>query len=142
MHSIKNRWVKPGSSYNWTEGVKVFNVTGAEIGKYAVVQIIGIRGGIAEVQPASAVSAARLQGRLLFMRHATPSGEYGVATPWILIEGQDTSAGALAAKWYVDATGNGTITLTPPGNNRVVGYTIKVNATNGAISLADTNSLA
>ena len=47
MPSIKNRWVKPGGSFNWTEGVKVYNKTGSELGKYAAVQVAGIRGGIA-----------------------------------------------------------------------------------------------
>ena len=75
------------------------------------------------------------------MRHATPAGEYGVATPWILIEGQNTGGTALAAPWYIDATGNGTLVSVAPGNARVVGKTIVVNASNGAIELADTMAL-
>ena len=142
MPSIKNRWVKPGGSFNWTEGVKVYNNAGAELAKYAVVQITGIRGGIAEVKAADATAAAKIKGRLLFMRHATPAGEYGVATPWILIEGQNTSATNLGDPWYINAAGNGGIQSAAPGNNRIVGYTIKKDATNGAISLADTNALA
>jgi hypothetical protein len=141
MPSIKNRWVKPGGSFNWTEGVKVYNKTGSEIAKYAAVQVAGIRGGIAEVQPANASSAVGVRGRILFMRHATPAGEYGVATPWILIEGQNTNATNLADPWYIDATGNGTLVAAAPGNPRVVGKTIVKDATNGAIELADTMAL-
>jgi hypothetical protein len=143
--SVKNKWVKPGGGFNYTEGVRVKNATGATIPKYSIVQIRGVAGDVGTIEKANAAALDTLSGRLLTLRHDIPAGRYGVATPWIIISA-NTAAGGAHAKWYVDQGANaGKISLTAPsgagGQDRVIGYTLGAPSATGHILLADTNAI-
>ena len=150
MPSVKNRWVKPGGSFNYTEGQKVLNREGTTLPTLCAVRITGVAGGVAIVEPADSGAAATLTGRIVFLRHAIPTGRYGVGTPWIIATGTarnpiDTSAGAVGDAVYIKADGSGgwqigTVGI-PAAGQRIVGYVLTVDAVTGAISFANTNAL-
>lgn len=152
MPSVKNKWVKPGGSFNYTEGQKVLNQSGNTLAKHAIVQITGVAGGVGIVTPADGTDPTGdlIAGRLLILRHAIPDGRYGVGTPWIIVTGTakeplDTSAGGVGDPVYIDATGSGGWTLTAPsgagGADRVIGYILVQDAETGAISFANTAAI-
>jgi len=151
--SVKNKWVKPGGSFNYTEGQKVLNQDASTTyPTLCAVQIRGVAGGVAVVEPADASTAEGIAGRILFLRHAIPHGRYGVGTPWIIATGTarnpiDTDAATVDDPVYIDDTGTGGWTLTAPstgspaGFDRIIGYVLVKDPINGAISFANTNAL-
>ena len=151
MPSVKNRWVKPGGSFNYTEGQKVLNRGGTTLPTLCAVQIRGVAGGVAIVEPTNGASAAGVSGRILFLRHAIPDQRYGVGTPWIIATGtvrnpidtDDGGAGSVGDAVFISAGGTGVWTLTSPGGPgvRIIGRILTVHAIHGAISFANTNAL-
>tara|TARA_R110002110_G_scaffold144892_3_gene334277 strand:+ start:296 stop:778 length:483 start_codon:yes stop_codon:yes gene_type:complete len=160
MPSVKNKWVKPGGSFNYTEGQRVLNQSGGTYPLLTAVQITGVAGGVGVVTPASATDGAspgdNVAGRILFLRHAIPSGRYGVGTPWIIATGTtqsplDTSLATIGDPVYIDKDSGaplaptGEWTLTLPGaageTARVIGYVLVVDSIIGSISFANTNAL-
>lgn len=153
MPSVKNRWVKPGGSFNYTEGVKVYATV--DIAKHDIVIMVGVRGGVGEIALASGTTIRGVQGRLLCARHAIPAGRYGVASPWTIVEGVNTldyngaGNGAFGDEWEVgdsNATAgtDGKIVdpnVVTPASHRVIAQTIKVDAINGALIVAATAAL-
>ena len=149
MPSVKNRWVKPGGSFNYTEGQKVLNRGGTTLPTLCAVQIRGVAGGVAIVTPANGASAAGVSGRILFLRHAIPDQRYGVGTPWIIARGTarnpiDTSGALLNAAVYISGSAGGWqvgLAGIPAAGLRIIGFVIEVGAVHGAISFANTNAL-
>ena len=147
MPSVKNKWVKPGGSFNYTEGVKVYATV--DIAKHDIVVMVGVRGGVGEVKLSDAANRAGIAGRLLCARHAIPAGRYGVAAPWTIVEGVNTEAytggGNLGDEWVVgEGPTAGKIVdpnAAPPTTPRIIAQTIKVDATNGALIVATTAAL-
>ncbi len=110
MPVIKNKSIQPAGSFNFAEGVKVYNATGSDFVTNQVVQINGVTGGIGEVRLADSAALDSVQGRILTLKHDLPSGRYGVALPWKIVEGVDTSrggAGAVGDLWFVGDSGGG-----------------------------------
>ena len=130
MGNLKNKWVKPGSSFNYTEAQRV---KGAEdIDTNDILVITGMAGGIGIVSKADCITVRGSDGRLLIAKHAIPAGGYGVGLPWSLISEWDTgdglgAAGSLGDYWLVGGSAAG---LGGAGNM------ININSTAGAAILA------
>ena len=108
MAVIKNKSIQPAGSFNYAEGVRVYNPSVSDFTTNQLVQISGVVGGVGEVRLADSAAAATVQGRIFILKHDLPSGRYGVALPWKIVEGVDTSrggAGALDDLWYVGDSG-------------------------------------
>lgn len=110
MGNLKNKWVKPGGSFNYTEAQRV---KGAEdIATNDILVITGMAGGIGIVSKADCGSLRTSDGRLLIAKHAIPAGGYGVGLPWALISDWDTGngsggAGTLGEYWLVGGAAAG-----------------------------------
>lgn len=99
MPSLKNRWMKPGSSLNYTEGCLV--QAAAPIVANDIVHVVSATGPFPRVGLAQAngtavgsTSCGNTRGRLLIAKHDIPTDGYGVCVPWRLISGVDTSSAA------------------------------------------------
>ena len=136
--NIKQRLVKPGRDFNYAEGVKVLNKSGAEIAANKIVYVTGHEGVFMTVELAANGTAASLRGRLHITKHAIPNNGYGVVLPWKLVTGLNNAAtGAPTASGtvlYLGAAGGWTSTK---GNGRVIGTVATVGTgaatTDGAI---------
>ncbi len=138
MPVIKNKSIQPASSFNYAEGVRVYNGTGVDFTTNQVVQINGVIGGVGSVRLADSAATDSIQGRILVLKHDLPNGRYGVALPWKIVEGVDTTRGgpgAVGDLWFVGDSGaaaQGTIAPAPGAVAKPIARTIKVDATNGA----------
>ena len=150
MPSVKNRWVKPGGSFNYTEGQKVLNRGGTTLPTLCAVRITGVAGGVAIVEPADGTDAAGVAGRILFLRHAIPDQRYGVGTPWIIATGTarnpiNCPVGTEGDAVYIKDDGSGEwqigTTGIPAGGLRIIGYVLTEDPIHGAISFANTNAV-
>ena len=98
MGNLKNRWVKAGAEFNYTEGVRI--MASEDITTDSILAFNGLSGVTARVCLADAVAFGSLPagrqnplGLLLLARHAIPAEGYGVAVPLKIIRGVDTGAG-------------------------------------------------
>lgn len=138
MPVIKNKSIQPAGSFNYAEGVRVYNATGSDFVTNQVVQINGVVGGIGSVRLADSANADGVQGRILVLKHDLPNGRYGVALPWKIVEGVDTTRGgpgAVGDLWYVGDSGAAAAGAIAPAAGTVakpIARTLKVDATNGA----------
>ncbi len=133
MAVIKNKSIQPAGSFNYAEGVRVYNATVDDFSTNQLVQIIGVVGGVGSVRLADAATAAGVQGRTLILKHDLPAGRYGVALPWKIVEGVDTSGGTIGDLWYIGEGGNkGTIQASAATVSKPIARTINVDATDGA----------
>tara|TARA_R100001509_G_scaffold69013_1_gene38290 strand:- start:816 stop:1253 length:438 start_codon:yes stop_codon:yes gene_type:complete len=133
---IKNKSIQPAGSFNYAEGIKVYNGTADDFSTNQIVQINGVVGGVGSVRLADSVSADGVRGRVLVLKHDLPAGRYGVALPWKIVEGVDTSrggGGAVGDLWFIGQNADkGNLVDTAVGVGRPQARTIKVDATNGA----------
>ena len=121
--NLKQRLIKAGRDFNYAEGVKVINGSGAEIAANKIVCVTGHEGIFLKVGLADQGAAATRTGRLHMTKHAIPAGGYGVVLPWKLVTGLSNAAGGGAPTGagtvlYLGAAGAWTTT---PGNKRVIG---------------------
>lgn len=114
MGNLKNKWVKPGGSFNYTEASKVYNSsTTVTIETNDILVIDGVTGGMATVALADAVTVRGSDGRLLIAKHAIPPESYGVALPWKIVEGVDVATtgggaqGTFGDLWIVGSSATG-----------------------------------
>ena len=114
MGNLKNKWVKPGGSFNYTEAVKVYNPSiTVTIDTNDILYISGVTGGMGTVALADASSPRTADGRLLIAKHVIPPESYGVALPWKIVEGVDVATvdsgaqGGFGDLWIVGAAGVG-----------------------------------
>tara|TARA_R110000824_G_scaffold99164_1_gene236291 strand:+ start:117 stop:575 length:459 start_codon:yes stop_codon:yes gene_type:complete len=137
--NIKNRAIKPAGSFNYAEGIKV--KASEAIATNDIVIIQGVSGGIAVVSLADAATAAGVKGRVLISKHAIPSGGYGVALPWKIVEGIDTAAfnsnaGALGDIWAIGEGATSGAIIDPnaaaPTVSRPIAITVSVSSGAGA----------
>jgi hypothetical protein len=106
MGNLKQRLIKPGRDFNYAEGVKV--KAGEAIAANDIVYTSSYSGPFCVVSKADASASATCAGRLLIAKHAIPDGGYGVALPWKLVTGIDTSASSAAgAAVYLSDTAGG-----------------------------------
>lgn len=136
MPVIKNKSIQPAGSFNYAEGIKVYNGTADNFSTNQLVQINGVVGGVGSVRLADSVNLDGLQGRILVLKHDLPAGRYGVALPWKIVEGVDTSrggGGAVGDLWFIGQNADkGTLQVAPGAVAKPMARTIKVDATNGA----------
>jgi len=142
--NIKNRSIKPAGSFNYAEGIRV--KAAEAISTNDIVVILDVSGGIGVVSLADATTARGVKGRILIAKHDIPSGGYGVALPWKIVEGVNTAAftggGAVGDVWAVGEGGTKGKIIDPvavPTVSRPIAITIKVGTTDGAY-LVDTLS--
>lgn len=138
MPVIKNKSIQPAGSFNYAEGVKVYNGTGSDFVTNDIVQINGVVGGVGSVRLADSATLDGIQGRMLVLKHDLPDGRYGVALPWKIVEGVDTTRGgpgAVGDLWYIGDSGTadaGQIVPIAGTVGKPIARTIKVDATDGA----------
>ena len=94
MPNLKQRLIKAGTSFNYSEGMKV-KATLA-ISANQIVFANGYDGPFVTVALADASAAGTCSGRLMIAKHDIPINEYGVVLPWKLVTGIDTSAASAA----------------------------------------------
>jgi len=138
MANLKQKFIKPGRDFNYSEGVKVK----ATAAVYAdqIVYVDGSDGPFLTVSPADADAAfpAGPNGRLMIAKHNIAAGSYGIVLPWKLVTNFDTSAGAVGDPVFladsVTAGTAGNLTLTAPTlATQVVVGRVTVDAAAGAI---------
>tara|TARA_R110002020_G_scaffold106299_2_gene247430 strand:+ start:269 stop:730 length:462 start_codon:yes stop_codon:yes gene_type:complete len=142
MATIKQKSLKPSTNLPFSQGMLVYNGTGASIPADTLVSFTsGVNGVQAKVVKAVvATSSAAVKGQaMLVTKHAIPDGKSGVVLPWKIID-HDTSSGftASAAGFvYLSAATAGAFVGSAPGSSkdRVVGLCL-VAATAGKILLA------
>ena len=140
MANLKQKYIKPGRDFNYSEGVKV-KATEA-VYQDQVVYVDGSSGPFLTVSIADADAAGETNGRMLIAKHDIAAGEYGICLPWKLVTDFNTSAaGAVGDPVYISAT-TGTsrasnLTFTAPTGSRqvVVGRVTVDNATTGAMMI-------
>jgi hypothetical protein len=143
MGNLKQRLIKPGTDFNYAEGVKVK----ATEAVYAdqVVYVTGSAGPFLTASRADANLAGGAEGRMMVAKHDIPADGYGVVLPWKLVKDFDTSAaGAVGDPVYLSDTpgtaraSNVTFTC-PTGSRHVLIGRVTVDATaanGGAMMLA------
>lgn len=123
MGNLKQRLIKPGRDFNYAEGVKVKNASGAEIAADKIVRPSGVDGPYLEVSLADDDTARATHGRLLVTKHAIPNNGYGIALPWKLVTGSiDMSTSSVGAPVFVGD--DGAPVLTPGTNTRRIGTVV------------------
>ena len=91
---FKQRLIKPGRDFNYSEGQKV--LANAAIKADQIVYIMGSSGPFSKVDVADADGVTKSRGRLLIAKHDIPANGYGVCVPWKLVTTVDTSAAGVA----------------------------------------------
>ena len=138
MANIKQRFIKPGRDYNYSEGVKVL----ADTAVYAdqIVYVTSSSGPFLKVATADADGVGTARGRLLIAKHDIAIGAYGIALPWKLVTGFNTNAKEVGDPVFLHETPGTTtasnLTLTAPTGDAkvvVVGRITIKHATTGAI---------
>ena len=121
MANIKQKFIKPGRDFNYSEGVKVKNnSTSTAITAGQVLYVAGLDGAFLKVAPALADALTTVAGRLLVAKHDIPADGYGIGLPWQVIT-MDTSTKAVGNPIYVSHSAAGTVTKTAPtGTGNVV----------------------
>lgn len=126
MGNLKQRLIKPGTNFNYAEGVKVKNAsTSTAIAADTVVFVNGYEGPFLKVTPATATAKAA-RGRLFIAKHAIPADGYGVVLPWKLVTGAvDMSSQAVGDQVFLAADGTLVFSApSAPAKARVVGHVV------------------
>lgn len=132
MGNLKQRLIKPGTSFNYAEGVKV--LASEAINADQLVYVSASSGPFLTASVADADSLGKADGRLMIAKHAIPINGYGVVLPWKLVTSLDTSASAVGTKVYLSSTpgtavgANLTVTC-PTGGYQVEVGVVTVSAT-------------
>ena len=132
MANIKQKYIKPGRDYNYSEGVKV--KAGEAIASGDMVAATSYDGPFMVVSKADHGANTTRRGRLFMAKHAIASGSFGVVLPWKLVTGVDTSAGAVGDWVYLGDAGAPHTFGSAPGSSedRKVGTIITDHASTGA----------
>lgn len=139
MANLKQKFIKPGRDFNYSEGVKV-KATEA-IYADQVVYVDGSDGPFLTVSIANATLTAESNGRLMIAKHAIAAGAYGIVLPWKLVTNFNTLSGSVGSPVYLSGSpGSATasnLTLTAPagGKRQVIIGRVTVDATAGAVLL-------
>ena len=125
MANIKQKFIKPGRDYNYSEGVKVLNSTASAIAKDTVLFVNGYSGPFLKVIEAKGNNPEDAQGRLFIAKNEIPASGYGVALPWRLVTGSIDMSGATVGD-PVYAKDGGGLTLSAGGatKDRIVGHVV------------------
>ena len=110
MGNLKQRLIKPGTDFNYAEGVKV--KASAAIYADQIVYVTGSEGPYLKAAPADADDMAKTVGRLMIAKHAIPLDGFGVVLPWKLVTSMDTSTPSVGDPVYLADTIGTTPNLT------------------------------
>lgn len=130
MANLKQKFIKPGRDYNYSEGVKVYNGSGADIAEGDMLVTVGYSGPFCSVKKAIADATVNCNGRLLIAKQAIGNGGYGVGLPWKLVTGVATNT--IAAGNLVYLSDAGVIAAGKGSVARVIGHCVTSNATTGS----------
>jgi len=136
MGNLKQRLIKPGTDFNYAEGVKV--KASAAIYADQIVYVTGSEGPYLKAAPADADDATKTVGRLMIAKHAIPLDGFGVVLPWKLVTSLDTSTPNVGDPVFladtISAAVGGNLTFTAPTDAKsiIVGrVTTKATVANG-----------
>ena len=104
MPNIKQRYIKPGRDFNYSEGVKVL----ADTAVYAdqIVYVTSSSGPFLKVATADADGGLTATGRLMIAKHDIAAGSYGIVLPWKLVTTVATTGQTVGDPIYLaDAPG-------------------------------------
>jgi len=123
MGNLKQRLIKPGTDFNYAEGVKVKNAsTSTAIAADTVVFVNGYEGPFLKVTPALGTDRAA-RGRLFIAKHAIPADGYGVVLPWKLVTNSTNfSTGAVGDRVFISDTG--VPALSAGTKSRTIGHVV------------------
>ena len=147
MANIKQKFIKPGRDYNYSEGVKVLADTA--VYENQVVYVTSSSGPFSKVATADADGGVAANGRLMVAKHNIAAGEYGICLPWRLITDVNTSAApAVGAPVYLSDTpgssaASNLVFSAPTGDAQVIvvgRVTVDATAANGGAMLIDPSS--
>lgn len=126
MGNLKQRLIKPGTDFNYAEGVKVKNSSSSvAIAADTVLFVDGYEGPFLTVTEADAASFGAATGRLFVAKHEIPADGFGVALPWKLITGSiDMSGSSVGAVVYVKDNGGITLSAVQSTKARIVGHVV------------------
>ena len=123
MGNLKQRLIKPGTDFNYAEGVKVKNAsTSVAIAADTVVFVSGYEGPFLKVTKADA-SAKAARGRLFITKHEIPASGFGVVLPWKLVTGSINMAAAAVGD-QVFIANDGSPALSAGTKSRVIGHVV------------------
>ena len=104
MANVKQRYIKPGRDFNYSEGVKVL----ADTAVYAdqIVYVTSSSGPFLKVAAADADGGLTATGRLMIAKHNIAAGSYGIVLPWKLVTTVATTGQTVGDPIYLaDAPG-------------------------------------
>jgi len=133
MGSINPKWINAVQNLPYGDRQRVTNSSGAEIAKYALVEITpsGTDGNYGKIAVA-APTAASGHGKLGICLYKTIDGARTDIAPWAIIRDVNTSgATTVGDPIYLAASGAWSTTK----SNRIVGKVLKKDATEGVILL-------
>ena len=131
MPNLKQRLIKAGTDFNYSEGVKVKALVA--IAANEIVRPTGYSGPFIEVGLADATTPLQYNGRLMIAKHASPAGGYGVVLPWRLVSGVDTNAAAGVGSFVHLSDTPGAWAVATGTDTVIVGTVVSKHATTGAI---------
>ena len=123
MPNIKQRYIKPGRDFNYSEAVKV--LASAQIYKDQIVYVTGSDGPFLKAAPADSDDAAKSVGRMMISKQDIAANSYGIVLPWKIVKTLDTNSKAIGQPVFladaISAAVAGNLTLTAPsGDAKVV----------------------
>lgn len=123
MGNLKQRLIKPGTDFNYAEGVKVKNAsTSVAIAADTVVFVNGYEGPFLKVTKALGTAKAA-RGRLFIAKHEIPADGFGVVLPWKLVTGSiDMSGGVVGDRVFISDTG--VASLSAGTKSRTIGHVV------------------
>jgi hypothetical protein len=123
MGNLKQRLIKPGTDFNYAEGVKVKNAsTSVAIAADTVVFVSGYEGPFLKVTKALGTAKAA-RGRLFIAKHEIPADGFGVVLPWKLVTGSiDMSGGVVGDRVFISDTG--VASLSAGTKSRTIGHVV------------------
>jgi hypothetical protein len=133
MGNLKQRLIKPGTDFNYAEGVKVKNAsTSVAIAADTVVFVNGYEGPFLKVTPALAAAETTCNGRLMIAKHEIPADGFGVVLPWKLVTGVATNNITVGKRVFLADTGGIRNHATATGTvARSIGHCLVADATAG-----------
>ena len=133
MGSINPKWINAVQNLPYGERQRVTNSSGAEIAKYALVEIAasGIDGNYGKIAAAVATTATG-HGKLGICLYKTIDGARTDIVPWAIIRDVNTNgATTVGDPIYLAASGGWSTTK----STRIVGKVLKKHATEGVVLL-------
>ena len=123
MGNLKQRLIKPGTDFNYAEGVKVKNAsTSVAIAADTVVFVNGYEGPFLKVTKALGTSRAA-RGRLFIAKHEIPADGFGVVLPWKLVTGSiDMSSKVVGDRVFISNAGDPA--LSAGTKSRTIGHVV------------------